>query len=117
MLNTFQSNLTLIVSDPVTIRINNAYILIYEHVPLTQEGGSESPVASQSKDPTPAMPRTTVPPHIENAVLNDNLVLLTACRLPERNYMYCILKRLKTMPSKDVLNRPARSDTSRPPWR
>lgn len=85
--------------------MNNAYILIYEHVPLTQEEASGFCIASQSKDPTPTALKTAVPAHIEREVLNDNLVLLAACRLAERNYMHFILKLLKSMPSKDVLNR------------
>ena len=85
--------------------MNNAYILIYEHVPYDSAEDSSSGVASQSRDACVVESTTAVPPVIEREVLNDNLVLLSACRLAERNYMHFILKLLKTMPSKDDLNR------------
>ena len=86
--------------------MNNAYILIYEHVPMTAAAeNSASAVASDSKDAASMVTQPVVPAHIEREVLIDNLVLLSACRVADRHYMYFILNLLKTMPSKDEINR------------
>lgn len=85
--------------------MNNAYILIYEHVPLPQDDDPNMANTSRYEDLRPVESKTFVPHYIEREVLNDNLVLLAACRLAEKNYMHFILQLLNSLPNKDSINR------------
>lgn len=88
--------------------MNNAYILIYEHCSSNEEIESSSMIPTHSQNPIPralSVSKPLVPPQIEQEVLNDNLTLLSACRIAEKSYMNFILKLLKSIPSKDDLTR------------